>query len=65
MTGTSRRLVRALSKVQVLETGEQPTVKDDNETFRTHLVSASNAILALAVQNFGGWLNVNGPIHHR
>ncbi|KAJ2932176.1 hypothetical protein H1R20_g4898, partial [Candolleomyces eurysporus] len=55
-------VVRALSKVQVNETREVPTVEDDNKTFRTHLVSAwliSNAILALAIQNIGGWLNIN------
>ncbi|KAF6752025.1 chitin synthase [Ephemerocybe angulata] len=59
-------VVRALAKVEETEVVEKTTVEDDNKTFRTHLVSAwliSNAILALAIQNLGGWLNVNDNIN--
>ncbi|KAF5309755.1 hypothetical protein D9611_013634 [Ephemerocybe angulata] len=59
-------VVRALAKVEQTEVVEKTTVEDDNKTFRTHLVSAwliSNAILALAIQNLGGWLNINDNIN--
>lgn len=55
-------VVRALAKVEVVEVVEKPTIEDDNKTFRTYLVSSwlvSNALLALAIQNIGGWLNIN------
>lgn len=35
---------------------------DDNRTFRTRLVASwlfSNAVLIVAVENIGGWLNIN------
>lgn len=58
-------VVRALAKVEVVEVAEKPTIEDDNKTFRTYLVSAwliSNALLALAIHNIGGWLNINDNI---
>ncbi|EAU87177.1 chitin synthase [Coprinopsis cinerea okayama7 len=57
-------VVRALAKVEEVQTIEKPTMEDDNKTFRTHLVGAwliTNALLALAIGNIGGWINVNDP----
>jgi len=58
-------VVRALSKVEVVQTPEKLTVEDNNKTFRTRLVAAwllSNAVLALIVQNIGGFFNINDPL---
>ena len=56
-------LARALSKSDAGQPGfeERFSVEDDNKTFRMRLVSAwliSNAILALIVQNIGGYLDL-------
>jgi chitin synthase len=54
-------VTRALSKTDANEVREKPTMDDDNKTFRTRLVAMwllSNAILAVGVENIGGWLNV-------
>ena len=54
-------MTRALTKDDVGEARERPTMDDENKTFRTRLVASwmlSNAALALAISNIGGWLNI-------
>jgi chitin synthase len=58
-------VTRAITKVQVKEEIEKPTMDDQNKTFRTRLVSAwmlSNATLAIAIENINGLPNVNDPL---
>jgi len=48
---------RALTKVEVKEVVEKPTMDDENKTFRTRLVAfwmLSNATLAVAIENING-----------
>ncbi|KAJ7124787.1 chitin synthase [Mycena crocata] len=55
---------RALTKRESNEAPEKPTLDDSNRTFRTRLVAVwmlTNAALALAVQDMGGWLNIDDP----
>jgi chitin synthase len=55
---------RALTKLDSKEVPEKPTLDDSNRTFRTRLVAVwmlTNGALALAVQDMGGWLNVDDP----
>ena len=50
-------VTRALTKVEVKEEIEKPTMDDQNKTFRTRLVAAwmlSNAALAVAIENVNG-----------
>ncbi|TFK32302.1 chitin synthase [Crucibulum laeve] len=57
-------VTRALEKIDTNEVLEKPTMDDDNKTFRTRLVASwllSNALLAIGVENIGGWLNINDP----
>lgn len=54
-------VTRALTKDDVGEARERPTMDDENKTFRTRLVASwmlSNAALALAISNIGGWLDI-------
>lgn len=61
-------VTRALTKDQ-LETRlknlyNRPTMDDENRTFRTRLVASwmlTNAALAIAISNIGGWLNIEDP----
>jgi chitin synthase len=55
---------RALTKKDSTEVPEKPTLDDSNRTFRTRLVAVwmfTNAGLVLAVQDMGGWLNIDDP----
>ncbi|KAG6888816.1 hypothetical protein C0992_007430 [Termitomyces sp. T32_za158] len=48
---------RAMTKLNVQEVEEKPTMDDQNKTFRTRLVAAwmlSNATLAIAIENING-----------
>lgn len=50
-------VTRALTKLEVKEEIEKPTMDDENKTFRTRLVSfwmLSNAALAVAIENING-----------
>ncbi|KAK7061690.1 chitin synthase [Favolaschia claudopus] len=50
-------VTRAITKVEVKEVPEKPTMDDENKTFRTRLVAAwmlSNATLAIAIENLNG-----------
>lgn len=50
-------VTRAVTKVEVKEVPEKPTMDDQNKTFRTRLVACwmlSNAGLAVAIQNIDG-----------
>lgn len=50
-------VTRAITKIEVKEVPEKPTMDDENKTFRTRLVSAwmlSNAALAIAIENING-----------
>ena len=54
-------VTRALTKDETGEARERPTMDDENKTFRTRLVASwmlSNAALALAISNIGGWLDI-------
>jgi len=56
-------VTRAVTKIDVAETPEKPTMDDSNKTFRTRLVSAwmlTNATLAIAIENING-LRSNDP----
>lgn len=55
-------VTRAVTKVQVVETPEKPTLDDQNKTFRTRLVSMwmlTNAGLAIAIENINGLQSTN------
>ncbi|KAJ6626890.1 glycosyltransferase family 2 protein [Mycena sp. CBHHK59/15] len=55
---------RALTKLDNKDVPEKKTLDDDNRTFRTRLVAMwmlTNGALALAVQDMGGWLNIDDP----
>lgn len=55
---------RAVTKLVVKEVVEQPTLDDQNKTFRTRFVSVwmlTNAILAVAIQNINGLPNTTNP----
>ena len=50
-------VTRALTKLEVKEVPEKPTLDDENKTFRTRLVALwmlSNASLAIAIENING-----------
>src|SRR5882762_7599597 len=50
-------VTRAITKIEVKEVPEKPTMDDQNKTFRTRLVSfwmLSNAGLAVAIENING-----------
>lgn len=50
-------VTRALTKLEVKEEVEKPTMDDQNKTFRTRLVAfwmLSNAALAVAIENLNG-----------
>ena len=50
-------VTRAITKIQVKEVVEKPTLDDSNKTFRTRLVAfwmLSNAGLAVAIENING-----------
>ncbi|OSC98981.1 glycosyltransferase family 2 protein [Trametes coccinea BRFM310] len=50
-------VTRALTKLEVKEVVEKPTMDDENKTFRTRLVAfwmLTNAALAVAIQNLNG-----------
>ena len=50
-------VTRAITKVEVKEVAEKPTMDDENKTFRTRLVAfwmLSNALLAVTVENLNG-----------
>jgi chitin synthase len=53
-------VTRALTKVNVKEEIEKPTMDDENKTFRTRLVAIwmlTNAGLAIAIENINGFVN--------
>ncbi|EPQ59000.1 chitin synthase [Gloeophyllum trabeum ATCC 11539] len=53
-------VTRAVTKIEVKEVPEKPTMDDQNKTFRTRLVAAwmlSNAALAVAIENLNGLSN--------
>ncbi|KAF7340054.1 Chitin synthase [Mycena venus] len=55
---------RALTKKNSKEVAEKPTLDDANRTFRTRLVVVwmlTNGALALAIEDIGGWLNIDDP----
>ncbi|KAG6821246.1 Chitin synthase, class 1 [Arthromyces matolae] len=57
-------VTRAMTKVNVKEVVEKPTMDDQNKTFRTRLVAAwmlSNATLAVAISNMTGLPNTADP----
>jgi chitin synthase len=50
-------VTRAVTKIEVKEVPEKPSMDDQNKTFRTRLVSCwmlSNAALAVAIENING-----------
>lgn len=50
-------VTRAVTKIEVKEVPEKPTMDDQNKTFRTRLVAfwmLSNAALAVAIENING-----------
>jgi chitin synthase len=50
-------VTRAITKIDVKETVEKPTMDDQNKTFRTRLVASwmiTNAGLAIAIENLNG-----------
>jgi chitin synthase len=50
-------VTRAITKLEVKEEVEKPTMDDQNKTFRTRLVAMwmlSNATLAIAIENING-----------
>jgi chitin synthase len=50
-------VTRALTKIEIKEVVEKPTMDDENRTFRTRLVAfwmLSNATLAVAIENIDG-----------
>lgn len=52
---------RAVTKLEVKEEVEKPTMDDENKTFRTRLVACwmlSNAALALSIENLNGLPNL-------
>ncbi|KAF8231892.1 glycosyltransferase family 2 protein [Tricholoma matsutake] len=55
-------VTRAITKLNVKETVEKPTLDDQNKTFRTRLVAMwmiTNAALAIAIENMNGLPNNN------
>ncbi|KAJ7179148.1 glycosyltransferase family 2 protein [Mycena filopes] len=55
-------VTRAITKLDVKEVPEKPTMDDENKTFRTRLVAAwmlSNAALAIAIENINGLPSAN------
>lgn len=55
---------RAVTKLQVKEAAEKPTLDDSNKTFRTRLVAAwmlTNAALAVSIENANGFTNDTSP----
>ncbi len=51
-------VTRALTKIEVKEVPDKPTMDDENRTFRTRLVACwmlSNAGLAVAIENLNGF----------
>ncbi|KAG6919403.1 Chitin synthase, class 1 [Tephrocybe rancida] len=57
-------VTRAITKVNIKEVPEKPTMDDQNKTFRTRLVASwmlSNATLAIAIENLNGLPNKNDP----
>ncbi|KAG6854753.1 Chitin synthase, class 1 [Blastosporella zonata] len=57
-------VTRAITKINIKEVPEKPTMDDQNKTFRTRLVAAwmlSNATLAIAIENLNGLPNTNDP----
>lgn len=54
-------VTRAVTKIEVKEEVEKPTMDDQNKTFRTRLVASwmiSNAALAVAIENINGLTSV-------
>ncbi|KAF8195934.1 chitin synthase [Mycena galopus ATCC 62051] len=59
-------VTRAITKVDVKEVPEKPTMDDENKTFRTRLVAAwmlSNATLAIAIENLNGLASTNEEVN--
>ncbi|KAI0268233.1 chitin synthase [Gloeopeniophorella convolvens] len=57
-------VTRAVTKIEVNEVPEKPSMDDENKTFRTRLVACwmiSNAALAVAIENINGLPNDNDP----
>ncbi|KAJ6539311.1 glycosyltransferase family 2 protein [Mycena capillaripes] len=58
-------VTRAITKIEVKEVPEKPTMDDENKTFRTRLVAAwmlSNATLAIAIENINGLQSSNAEL---
>ncbi|KAJ7507757.1 glycosyltransferase family 2 protein [Mycena galericulata] len=61
-TAFKETVTRAITKVNIKEVPEKPTMDDENKTFRTRLVAAwmlSNATLAIAIENLEGLPSAN------
>ena len=59
-------VTRALTKIEVKEVPEKPTMDDQNRTFRTRLVAfwmLSNAGLAVAIENLNGVASNNEEVN--
>ncbi|KAJ6515926.1 glycosyltransferase family 2 protein [Mycena sanguinolenta] len=59
-------VTRAITKIEVKEVPEKPTMDDENKTFRTRLVAAwmlSNATLAIAIENLNGLASSNEELN--
>ncbi|KAI0068690.1 chitin synthase [Artomyces pyxidatus] len=57
-------VTRAVTKIDVKEVPEKPTLDDQNKTFRTRLVAfwmLSNAALAIAIENINGLPDTSDP----
>lgn len=57
-------VTRAVTKIDVVEKPEKPTMDDENKTFRTRLVAfwmLSNAVLAVAIENINGVVASTDP----
>jgi chitin synthase len=58
-------VTRALTKVEIKEVVEKPTLDDQNRTFRTRLVAfwmLSNATLAVAIENIDGLTTTSNSV---
>jgi len=59
-------VTRAVTKLEVKEVPEKPTMDDENKTFRTRFVASwmiSNAALAVAVENLNGLPSQNEAVN--
>lgn len=58
-------MTRAVTKIEVKEVVEKPTMDDQNKTFRTRLVACwmlTNAGLAVAIENINGLVSAQDAV---